>query len=313
MGEAGTQIAKAVLSNPNVLAVVGHMDERATLSAMLAYQKKGVLLLAGNATDTRLEWMSSSDFSETFGLYFQLRPTDETMVQRIAQTFVDRRWSNVYLAYENTSGNESLLQLLTSEFAKRNIRIHGSIAFRPGGNLNQLKLRTFQNHFTEVGASDVDAIVLLAPAKVGAEIIKSSRGLGVLQPFVGTGAFLLPDFIEQVGPAGNNTLVTTLYRKNTFVVKRFEERFTKRFPDLVPDETAAMGYDSVRLYVEAVARAQTVESATVSHVLRFDLPVFYGLLGSYMLKDGHSSALNYHLERLSKVPNSQKMEYVKAD
>jgi branched-chain amino acid transport system substrate-binding protein len=311
--EAGTKIAEQVLRNPNIAAVVGHMDAKATLSAMLTYQKNGLLLLAGSANDARLEWMSYSDFSDTFGLYFQLRPTDEVLATSIAQAFLAKGWSKVYFAYENNHSNESLVQQMTSEFAKQGLKIYGSMAFRPGGDLAQIKSRQFISHFTELGTSDVDCIVLVTSAIQGAEVIKTSRGIGVLQPFVGVGDFQFPQFVDLVGPSGENTLVTTLYRKDRFVVKRFAERFSKRFPNLEPDETAAMGYDSVRLYTEAVARADTVDPASVSHTLRFDLPIYYGVLGSYVLKDGHSSALKYHVLRLAKEPTSNKLDYVDAD
>lgn len=310
VGEAGIQIAQKVLSNPNVSAVVGHMDTAATMSAMLTYQKHGVLLLSGNATDARLEWMSSSDLSDSFGLYFQLRPSDEVLARRFAKSFADRGWSKVYFAYENNHANESLVHLLTSEFAKLGLKISGSLAFRPGGDMGQFKSRKFQSHFTELGTSDVDAIVLLTSAREGAEVIRNSRAIGVLQPFVGMGNFQFPDFVNNVGPSGENTLVTTLYWKDHFVVQRFAERFTRRFPDATPDETAAMGYDSVRLYIEAVARADTVDPGAVSHALRYDLPVVYGVLGSYVLKDGRSNALNYHLLRLGRLPGQSRLSYV---
>ncbi|WP_280189865.1 ABC transporter substrate-binding protein [Delftia sp. PS-11] len=313
LGEAGVQIAKKVLSNPHISAVVGHMNTEATMPSMLTYQKHGVLLLSGNATDSRLEWMSSSDLSDAFGLYFQLRPSDEVLAQRFAQAFADRGWSKVYFAYENTHGNESLVHLLTSEFAKLGLKISGSLAFRSGGDLSQFKSRKFRSHFTELGTSDVDAIVLLTSARDGAEVIRNSRGIGVLQPFVGMGNLQFQDFIDRVGASGENTLVTTLYRQDNFVVRRFAERFSQRFPDVPPDETAAMGYDSVRLYIEAVARADTVDPAAVSHALRYDLPVVYGVLGSYVLRNGRSNALNYHMRRLSKVPGQKSLAYVDAD
>lgn len=310
VGEAGIQIAQRVLSNPNVSAVVGHMDTAATMSAMLTYQKHGLLLLSGNATDARLEWMSTSDLSDTFGLYFQLRPSDAVLARRFAQSFADRGWSKVYFAYENNHANESLVHLLTSEFAKLGLKVSGSLAFRPGGDMSQFKSRKFQSHFTELGNSDVDAIVLLTTAREGAEVIRNSRSIGVLQPFVGMGNFQFPGFIDNVGVHGENTLVTTLYWKDNFVVQRFADRFSQRFPDVPADETAAMGYDSVRLYIEAVARADTVDPAAVSHALRYDLPVVYGVLGSYVLKDGRSDALNYHLLRLSKIPGQSRLAYV---
>lgn len=313
VSEAGTNLARQVLSNPEVSAVIGHTHGSVTLAAMLSYQKHGVLLLGGSSTDARLEWISASDYSETFGLYFQLLPADEVLAQRIAEAFSARGWRNAYLAYDDHHTNENLAQLLTSAFSRLNIKVYGSVAIRPHNGARYLNTRRFRENLSALGNSEVDAIVLLTSAKEGAVIIRNGRGLGILQPFVGTSEFRSPDFVREVGRAGDNTLVTTLYRQDTFVVKQFAQRFTKRFPGLEPNETAAMGYDSARLYAEAVTRAGTVDPAAVSHVMRYDLPIFYGLLGSYVLKDGRNGGSKYHLLRLSRNPTTGTPEYVSAD
>lgn len=313
VSEAGTRLARQVLSNPEVSAVVGHTDGSVTLAAMLSYQKNGVLLLGGSSTDARLEWISASDYSETFGLYFQLLPADEVLAQRIAEAFSARGWRNAYLAYDDHHTNENLAQLLTSAFSRLNIKVYGSVAIRPGQGDRQLHSRRFRESLSALGNSEVDAIVLLTSAKEGAMVIRNGRGLGILQPFVGTSEFRSPEFIREVGRAGDNTLITTLYRQDSFVAKQFAQRFAHRFSGQHPNESAAMGYDSVRLYAEAVTRAGTVDPAAVSHVMRYDLPVVYGLLGSYVLKDGHNSGSKYHLLRLSRNQTTGNPEYVAAD
>jgi len=118
-----------------------------------------------------------------------------------------------------------------------------------------------------------------------------------LQPFIGTGAFESPEFVNDVGSRGFGTLVTSLYRKDSYQVRRFTERFNKFYANAplfnpsfqyakpVIDEATIIGYDSVRLYAEAVASAKTTDSFVVARALQYKLPIWYGLLGPYVFQE----------------------------
>lgn len=305
LAEAGSDIAKQVLANPNVTAVIGHQNAEATMSSMLAYQNAGILMLAGNATDSRIMWSSSS-------LYFQLRPKDEVLVAKIASELVKRNWRNGYLVYESTRHNEHVVELLTTEFAKAGVRLVGTVAVMSNGQKSGGGSRRLQNELAELGTGSADAIVLMASPQVGAQVIKQGRALGVLQPFIGAAGLETTLFARDVGEAGADMLVASLYRSDSYQIKRFAERLLKRFPDGVLNESASMGYDSVRLYAEAVASAGTTDPYVVAHALQYKLPLWYGLMGSYVFKDGNNTSLKYYMRRLNMEKNGR-LRFVSAD
>ena len=291
LAEAGTDIAKTVMSNPSVTAVIGHMNSDVTLSAMLEYQDNGVLLFSGNSTDSRIMWSSNS-------LYFQLRPKDDVLAAYIAEDIRRHNWRNSYIVYEATRHNEHVAELLKTAFSKSGVRLAGTVAITAGGVKSGNGMRRLQHELADLSTGSVDAIVLLAPPDLASRVVNKSRSLGVFQPFIGTSELEVPEFIGQVVDPGIDTFFTSLYRKDNYQVRRFSEKLGKRFPDSAVNESAAMGYDSVRLYAEAVASAGTTDPLVLAHALQYKLQMWYGLLGSYIFKEGNNVGLQYYTHRL---------------
>lgn len=282
MQTAGTAMARAMLEDPRIGAVVGHSDRgETTLSALAHYDAKGVLLLSTGSADARVKWMGSD-------LYFQLLPSDRRQIERLVREVVDRRWDNVHLVYESTQHNDQLVELLKSELANRNIALAGSTALVGDVLKSSAAPRRLQNSLSELREGAIDAVVLLAPPELGAQVMCYARSLGIAQPFIGTLPLDAPEFAAAVREVGEDTTVISLYRDNAYQARRFAEKLQARYPGRAADKWAALGYDSVRLYAQAVACAETVDPIVVSHSLHFKLPLWFGLLGQYAFRPGEA-------------------------
>lgn len=302
--EAGTNIAKNVMSNPDVTAVIGHRNPDVILTAMMAYQDRGILLLAGNAVESRIKW-SSKD------LYFQLRPKVENLAVYMTKAIAKHHWRNVYIVYQQTPHNEQVAALLATAFSRNgssegsdHIRLVGSSAVTKYGDTDPTgsSMIRLRRELSELDPGSVDGIVLLTPLKLGAEVAKISRSLGINQPFFGGSE--LEDLIfvagmEVIGMPDSiiDTLFTTLYRKDDYQIASFKERFEKHFKEPI-NESAAMGYDSVRLYAQVVTSSCTTNPAVLANGLQYNLPLWYGLLGTYIFKDRNNIGLKYYTNRL---------------
>lgn len=301
MQVAGTHIAQAVASNKNITAVIGHTGiSDATLAAMLTYSDEGILFLNGGATDSRIMWSSSAN------LYFQLLPQDIVMARRLADDMKQRHWDNVFFVYAASRHNEQIIELLKNEFVERKIRFAGATAIMEDANTSSAVegSRRLQKGLAQLREGNVDAIVLLAPPALSAQLIRQTRATSVVQPFVGTGALDSPAFIDAVGDLGEGVVIASIYRDQSFEVKRFEQRFKRRFPNVRPDQAALMGYDSVRLYADAVAAAESTEPHMVAHALHYKIPLWYGLQGTYVFDDYGVKNIKYYIRELRRKDKS---------
>ena len=290
MQEAGTAMAKALLQDPKVATVIGHSDTgQTTLSAMSIYDNRGVVLMSAGTSDELVKWMDSE-------LYFQLLPSDKLMVKELVGAINDQHWDTVHLVFANSRHNEQLAELIKSELANNKITLTGTTSLLDDIVKGQSAPRRLRNSLGELRSGNIDAVILLAPPEVGAQIIRYSRSLGIAQPFIGTMALDSPDFVRNVLDAGEDTIVASIYRDNAYQARRFAEKLRARFPDQVADKWAALGYDSVRFYAQAVACAGTTDPVVVAHALNFKLPLWMGLVGHYAFRPGvaENGAMRVH-------------------
>jgi ABC-type branched-subunit amino acid transport system substrate-binding protein len=264
------------------------------MSAMLAYEDNGILFLGGGTTEPIVKWSAKN-------LYFQLLPRDEVMTKAMAEKIGTHKWDRIYFVYESTRHNEQIVELLKNDFSDAGIQVAGAIAVLPGLHEDEdatgsIRMETALSALQD---SSVDAIVLVTGPELGAKVIKYARSLTILKPFIGVSSLDAPSFKEGVTDEGMGTRIVSL-RNQGYQYEKFSKKFQARFPEIKLDVPAAIAYDSVRLYAQAVASAKSIDPYLVSHALSYDLPYWYGLLGTYAFEDGITTGLNYYLQKLDR-------------
>jgi len=294
MQEAGTAMARAVLEDPRIGAVIGHSDTGPpTLSAMSVYDANGVVLLSAGTSDARVKWMGSN-------LYFQLLPSDKRFAGKLAAEIAERRWDSVHLVYANNQHNEQIAELLKSELANHQITLAGSTALVGDILGSHGSPRRLQHSLGELREGAIDAVLLLAPPEMGAHVIRYARSLGIAQPFIGSMTLDSAEFARRVRDVGEDFIIAGVYRDNGYMAQRFAAKFRQRFPGKDADQWAAFGYDSVMLYAQAVACAGTADPVVVAHSLYFKLPLWFGLLGRYVFRpdEAENAGMHFHTKVL---------------
>ncbi len=297
---AGAAIAREVLSNRQLAAVVGHSDiGQTSLSAMNSYAEERVLLISAGTIDAQVAWLQT-------GLFFQLAPGEQRQVQKLVQEARRQGWNRLKLVYFENRQSDRMIQMMRTQMAAEGISVSGTSALSSNVASSPPDLAAWvREQFNVLQSDDTDAVLLLGPATIAAEVMLQARALGVAQPFIGGPVLSYPAFIDRVGADGEGTLIANLYRDDSYQAVRFAERFRKRFPDKPADLWAALGYDSVRLYAQAVVSANSVDSTAVANVLNFRLPVWFGLVGQYAFRDGENTRMQLHTQVLARLPDGK--------
>ncbi|WP_157964634.1 hypothetical protein [Algibacillus agarilyticus] len=316
---AGSDIAHKVVARTNISAVISaDIPVESTLSSVVVYQDHGVLVMNASSSNSSIDWLAND-------LYFQLLPPSRILAKKIVAEIRRQKWETIFITYMDTAHKSEIIELITNELVcleadsntgkktntkiicedpktkEKSIKIElaGSYAMQlMGGNFNLGHKGRLRASLAELRTNDTDAIILLMPPTLAARVIHFAREIGVLQPFLGEGEFnSSPEFIKIVGEHGIGTRTTTLDRSNDYQVKRFKDKFNKRFNSQA-DVSAMMGYDSVRLYAQGVASAKTAVPIRVSEALNYRLPLWFSLLGSYSFFDGESTNIDYSIQKL---------------
>jgi ABC-type branched-subunit amino acid transport system substrate-binding protein len=242
-------------------------------------------------------------------LHIQLKPKVDLMVDALTEALKRRNWKSVFVIYEATRQNEHALELLRSRFPEAGITMTGAGGFTGKVTQSDSKSRRVASVLHQLRDGNSSVIVMLTSPDFGGQLVRDLRSLGVLQQIVGFSSLDDDKYVGIAGEAGLGTLVTTSYQSDTYLAKRFEVAFRKRFPSVEADEEAAIGYDSVRLYADALSYSGSVNPQSVAATLNYKLPLWHGLLGSYRIEDGQVISLKYGLRKLQRGEEG-KMRYV---
>jgi branched-chain amino acid transport system substrate-binding protein len=127
----------------------------------------------------------------------------------------------------------------------------------------------FKAQLTSIKAHNPEAIYVPGYYTECALIARQARELGIAAPLLGGDGWDSPKTVEIGGKAVEGVYFTNHYsaeEKRPEVVK-FIDAYKARYGGRVPDAMAVLGYDSMKLMADAIARAGSTEGAKIRDAL----------------------------------------------
>jgi len=148
----------------------------------------------------------------------------------------------------------------------------------------------FKAVLTKIKATNPEIIYVPGYYEEVGKIIKQARELGITVPIVGGDGWDSPKLPEIAGAdALNNTFFTNHYSPDADSAesKAFVAAFEKEYKQK-PDAPAVLGYDALKLMVDAIKRAGAADPAKVSKALA-ETKSFNAVTGALALNDKHDA------------------------
>ncbi len=148
----------------------------------------------------------------------------------------------------------------------------------------------FKAVLTKIKATNPEIIYVPGYYEEVGKIIKQARELGITVPVVGGDGWDSPKLPEIAGAdALNNTFFTNHYSPDADSAesKAFVAAFEKEY-NQKPDAPAVLGYDALKLMVDAIKRAGAADPAKVSKALA-ETKSFNAVTGALALNDKHDA------------------------
>jgi branched-chain amino acid transport system substrate-binding protein len=295
--DEGRMVAQRIAADPDIVAVIGHLQSYVTVPAAGIYDLSGLVLVAPTSTDPEL---TSLSYKRVFRTTF----TDKAIGRQLAQFAGRRGLRRVAIYYiRNTYGRE-----LANAFEERaneiGVTVVGRRSYDPS---DEVTPRTFDPIVSQWKTLEMDAIFLAGEVPSAAVFIAKAREAGLKAPILGGDAMSSPALMTASGRAAEGTIVGASFHPDEprTEVRRFTESFRKRY-GAPPDAGSAVGYDAVRLLVHAMQQAHSSvpdEIAAALHELR-DWP---GVTGTFTF-DEDGDVVGKHLVKL--VVRNGRFEYV---
>lgn len=250
-GESAT-IVRKLITRDKVVAILGEVASGRSLEAAPICQQYKIPMISPSSTNPKVTAMGDYIFRVCF-----IDPFQGTVMAKFALNTLKVKKVAVLL---DASAPYSVG--LASFFNQKFVQDHGTITMERKYNSGD---KDFKAQLTAIKSASPEAIFVPGYYTEAGLIVKQARQLGLNVPVFGGDGWEAPELIQIGGKALDGTYYSTHYspEDKSEAVQGFVKRFRAKNNQETPDAMAALGYDSVKVLVDAMRRAGGTEGAKV--------------------------------------------------
>ncbi len=256
--DQGRLIAEQLSANPDIVAVIGHLQSYVSVPAAAIYDLTGLVMISPAATDPAL---TSQGYRRVFRTTF----TDRTVGSRMAEFAASRGYRRIAICYIRDTYGRDLANAFEERAAEIGLSVVARQSYDGSGQVNE---DTFDATFAEWKGTPIDAIFLAGEVPSAARFIAEARHEGFNMPIIGGDALNSPALMQLAGAAAEGTVVPSVFHSSEPrpEAEQFTAAFRRRYGSL-PNAGAALGYDALHLLTDAMQRAHSTVPDSVARVL----------------------------------------------
>jgi len=253
-------ITTQLIESDKVLAIIGFTDSDSALAAGPLCQRAGIPFITAGATSPKLP-------AQVGNMMF-LAPFGDNVQAAVGAEFAVKNFGkSAYLLWDK--GTE-YTTLLADYFKKRFAELGGTLVLE---DTYQFGDKDFSAQIAKVKSlpKQPDFYYISAmPDDIGTTV-KQFREAGITGPIVGGDGYDTPLLVQVAGAAADNTYFTTHALMDADngspAVKKFMAAYKAEFGHEVENAFAALGYDTMRLIVDAVRRAGSNDGKAIAKAI----------------------------------------------
>jgi branched-chain amino acid transport system substrate-binding protein len=238
-----TTIVRKLISQDHVAAIIGEVASSKTLEAAPIAQASKIPLIATAATNPRV--------TETGDYVFRVCFTDDFQAVVIARFVLEKLKLQkiAFLTDVKQDYSVGLTKIAKDYLVKNGATIVKEQSYSSGD-------KDFRAQLTDLKSANPDVIIITGYYPEAALISKQARQFGIKAAFVGGDGWDDPSLISIGGKA-----IEGSYYSNHFsaedkspIVQAFVQKYKQKYNG-APNAFAALGYDALKLLVDAIKRA----------------------------------------------------------
>jgi branched-chain amino acid transport system substrate-binding protein len=245
-GESATAVKK-LISRDKVVAILGGNASTNSLEAAPLCQNAKIPMMAISSTNPKVTEVGTYIFRICF-----IDPFQGAVLARFAYDNLHAK--RVALMTSVTAYGIGLSNVLRQRFTELGGEIVLEQKYSEGD-------KDFKAQLTAIRTLKPDVIAATGYYTEAALICKQARELGLSIPVIGGDGWEAPQLVELGGKAVEGTYYSTHYSASNVdpAVQLFVKKFRARWDNETPEAVAALGYDAMMLYADAIRRAGTTE------------------------------------------------------
>ncbi len=265
-------VAKKFVSDPDVIAVMGHFDSSCTKPASAIYHEARMAQLTASSTNPALS-------RQGFDTFFRVAATDDVQGPKSARYAASKLGvKKIFVIDDKTTYGKGLADEFTREAEKLGLTILGHEGITQGD-------KDFTPLLTRIKPLAPELIYYGGVYPEGALLIRQARSLNLNAILMGGDGLASPIYIELASPAIAEGTYATMVggdMEKMPAAQGFIRAYRARFGD--PGQWAAYGYDAANILIEAVRQAGKKDREAVLKAMRA-LPPFQGITGAVVFDE----------------------------
>lgn len=251
----GLIIAQQFANNPNMIAVIGHLNSYISIPASAVYQFAGLVMISPGSSGQRLT-------HQGFNLVFRTIPNDKSQGRQLAEYAAKRHYKKVIIYYIKNAYGLDLANYFEKRAEALGIDVVDRRSYDKASRNYRQVLQDWQSLY------NFDAIFLAGSLPESADIIREMRSVGIKVPVFGGAGLDSTQLIKLGGKPVEGTVVTSFFAPDAPnpMVRKFDAGYEARYGEL-PDSSAAGGYDAINLLAYAITKAHSTVPAKIAYVL----------------------------------------------
>lgn len=261
------RLAKKVATDASFAAVIGHRSATNAIPASITYEYYGILFISPSSSSNNLT-------NHGFEYTFRTIPSDYYVSKEIADFMKFQGHKQVAILDDRSIYGKGIADGVMESLAEIGLTVTVRRHYSPGKT-------DFKPLCAELSRHEFDVLFIGGMLPEAAELIREARQMGIRQRVYGGDAIDSRALERIAGSASNGTVVPTSFFADLDnpVTQAFVNNFRKRYGK-PPDTRAALGYDSLKILIDAMKRSKSADPSVVASNMRF-IKNWQGVTGSY--------------------------------
>ncbi len=263
--DEGRLVAQRLSDDPDVVAVIGHLNSHVSIPASAIYERSGLLMITPGSTSPELTRRGHR-------LVFRSVNSDDDIARNMAELASWAGYHRLAIGYVRNAYGLGLANAF-EEFAQSNgLEIIDRQSYDPASSSNPSAYQRLVDQWDDL---EFDALFLAGMAPQAGYLVKQIRNAGLTMPILGGDALDTPELIRSAGSAAHGMVVASIFHPDDprSEVQRFVRSFQSAY-GRPPDSWAARGYEAMRLLAEAMESAGSTVPGDVARRLHSSDPSF---------------------------------------
>ena len=256
--DQGRMIAQEFGKNPQVVAVIGHLQSYVTVPAAAVYDLSGLVLVSATATTAEL---TNKGYHRVFRTIF----TEADMGRQLADYAVKGGRRRMVIYYSRDEYGRGLANAFEEQATAAGGQVLDRRSYDPNVPANPLTAAQAVAAWQQLGP---EAVFIAGQDEPAALLALELRRKGMDVPIIGGDALATPTYVQRAGAAAEGTVIASPFHAGAPdpEVQRFTAAFRAKY-GTEPDVGAALAYDATRVLAHAITRAGAADPARIADAL----------------------------------------------